>query len=101
MDKRTEKLLAFLDASPSVYHAAANIEAELKNAGYTRLNEGEMWELAPGGKYFVSRGGIFEFNTKHDTAFRIHGGLPKLFRIHLTQTFVTLNFVVLVTSYFV
>ena len=33
MDKRTEKLLHFLDASPSVYHAAENIENELKNAG--------------------------------------------------------------------
>ena len=73
MDKRTEKLLAFLDASPSVYHAAANIEAELKNAGFTRLDEAKQWELTPGGKYFVSRGGSAVL------AFRIPAAAPKGF----------------------
>ena len=57
MEKRTEKLLNFLDASPSVYHAAENIAKELKNAGYTRLSEAEKWELVPGGKYYLTRGG--------------------------------------------
>ena len=57
MDKRTEKLLAFLDASPSVYHAAEKIANELKNAGYTRISEAEKWELVPGGKYYLIRGG--------------------------------------------
>ena len=70
MDKRTEKLLAFLDASPSVYHAAANIEKELKNAGYTRLSEAEKWELVPGGKYYLTRGGSAVL------AFRIPEGEP-------------------------
>ena len=73
MDKRTEKLLAFLDASPSVYHAAANIEYELKNAGYTRLNEAQKWELVPGGKYYLTRGGSAVL------AFRIPAGEPKGF----------------------
>ena len=73
MDKRTEKLLAFLDASPSVYHAAANIETELKNAGFTRLDEAKQWELTPGGKYYVSRGGSAVL------AFRIPAGTPKGF----------------------
>ena len=57
MEKRTEKLLNFLYASPSVYHAAENIAKELKNAGYTRLSEAEKWELVPGGKYYLTRGG--------------------------------------------
>ena len=57
MDNRTEKLLTFLDASPSVYHAAKNIENELKAAGYTRLDEGKKWDIAPGGKYYLTRGG--------------------------------------------
>ena len=70
MDKRTERLLAFLDASPSVYHAAANIENELKSAGYTALREGQKWELVPGGKYYVSRGGSAVI------AFRIPEGEP-------------------------
>ena len=73
MDQRTEKLLKFLDASPSVYHAAANIENELKNAGYTYLSEAEKWELAPGGKYYLTRGGSAVL------AFRIPEGEPKGF----------------------
>ena len=69
MDKRTEQLLAFLDASPSVYHAAANIENELKNAGYTRLSEAEKWQLAPGGKYYLTRGGsaVLAFRVPNET----------------------------------
>ena len=70
MDKRTERLLQFLDASPSVYHAAANIEKELKAAGYLRLSEAEKWTLAPGGKYYISRGGSAVL------AFRIPAGTP-------------------------
>ena len=73
MDKRTEKLLAFLDASPSVYHAAKNIEDELKKAGYTALSEAQRWELAPGGKYYVTRGGSAVL------AFRIPRRWPKGF----------------------
>ena len=70
MDKRTEKLLAFLDASPSVYHAAENIANELKNASYTCLSEGQAWELVPGGKYYLTRGGSAVL------AFRIPEGNP-------------------------
>ena len=39
-------------------------------------------------------------DSEQNTSLRIHGGLPELFRIHLTQTFVTLDLVVLVTTYF-
>ena len=57
MDNRIYNLMSFLDASPSVYHAVANLEAELKNAGYTPLLEGDSWNLVPGGKYYLTRGG--------------------------------------------
>ena len=80
MDMRTERLLAFLDASPSVYHAAANIENELKNAGYTRLNEAEKWQLAPGGKYYLTRGGSAVL------AFRIPQGNPKGFMLSASHS---------------
>ena len=73
MEKRTEKLLNFLDASPSVYHAAENIAKELKNAGYTRLSEAEAWDLIPGGKYYLTRGGSAVL------AFRIPEGKPSGF----------------------
>ncbi len=57
MDKRTKALMAFLDASRSVYHAAAYLAGELENAGYTRLQEHENWNIVPGGKYYLTRGG--------------------------------------------
>ena len=53
----TRRLLAFLDASPSCYHAAANVSEALLQAGYARLYEGEPWQLTEGGRYFVLRGG--------------------------------------------
>jgi len=80
MDKRTERLLAFLDASPSVYHAAANIEAELKNAGYTRLDEARDWALVPGGKYYLMRGGSAVI------AFRIPEGKPSGFMMSASHS---------------
>ena len=43
------QLLDFLDASPSCYHAVANVAAELERAGYVKLLESRKWELAAGG----------------------------------------------------
>ena len=73
MDKRTKALMAFLDASHSVYHAAAYLADTLENAGYTRVFEGEKWSLAPGGKYYLIRGGTAVM------AFRVPHGTPKGF----------------------
>jgi len=52
----SRQLLTFLDASPSCYHAAANVAKELLAADYTRLYEGEPWHLEEGGRYFTLRG---------------------------------------------
>ena len=57
MNDRVQALMRFLDNSPSVYHAVENLRTELENAGYTRLSEGEKWELTNGGKYYLTRGG--------------------------------------------
>ena len=57
MDKRTKALMAFLDASHSVYHAAAYLADTLERSGYTRLLESDSWQLTPGGKYYLTRGG--------------------------------------------
>lgn len=56
-NERIEKLQKFLDASRSVYHAVENLRQELQAQGYTRLEEGMRWELVPGGKYYLTRGG--------------------------------------------
>ena len=57
MEKRTEKLMSFLDASVSAYHAVAYLSETMERAGYTQLSEGERWELTAGGKYYFIRGG--------------------------------------------
>ena len=57
MHPSIKNLCEFLDASPSVYHAAANVAAMLEAAGYRRLSEGDKWALEKGGKYYFTRGG--------------------------------------------
>ena len=47
----------FMNTSPSGYHAVANLAAMLENAGYVRLLEQDAWDIQPGGKYYVGRGG--------------------------------------------
>ena len=73
MDHRTRKLMDFLDASVSVYHAAAYLTDTLEQAGYTRLSEGENWNLTAGGKYYLTRGGTAVL------AFRVPETTPKGF----------------------
>ena len=70
MDERIEALRAYLDSAHSVYHAVAGLQKELENGGYTRLFEQDAWELQPGGKYYLTRGGAAVM------AFRIPEGSP-------------------------
>lgn len=57
MNKNTfiERLLAFLQASPTPFHAVANMAAGLDEAGFQPLNEADEWQLQPGGRYYVTR----------------------------------------------
>jgi len=73
-------LMDFLDASPSVYHAVANLENELKNADYTPLFESDSWNLVPGGKYYLTRGGSAIM------AFRIPEGKPTGFMMSASHS---------------
>ena len=57
MNTRIESLINFLDSAHSIYHAVAALEEQLKDAGYTRISEADAWELIPGGKYYLIRGG--------------------------------------------
>ena len=68
MTERIKALCDFLDASHSVYHAAAYLADELEKAGYSRLSEAHSWELVPGGKYYLVRGGtaVMAFRTPTD-----------------------------------
>ena len=57
MDTRIKGLCDFLNASHSSFHAVAYLESLLSEQGYTRLSEGDGWQLVPGGKYYITRGG--------------------------------------------
>ena len=56
MDNRVKELQDFLDKAHSVYHAVSWIQTALEAAGYSRLQEQQSWQLAPGGKYYMTRG---------------------------------------------
>jgi len=53
----SRELLAFLDSSPTSFHAVANMAGELSAAGFERLLEGRSWTLRAGGSYYVTRNG--------------------------------------------
>lgn len=57
MENINRELLDFIDRSPTAWHAAANIAAELERAGYSRLYEEENWLLHAPGKYYAVRNG--------------------------------------------
>lgn len=50
-------LLAFLDASPTPWHAVEEMKRRLAAAGFALLREEDAWQLRPGGAYMVERGG--------------------------------------------
>lgn len=59
----TQRLLKWLDQSPCSFLAVLTIETELKNAGFSFLDERDKWNLEKGGKYYVKKNGsaIFAF----------------------------------------
>ena len=73
MDNRIAALCGFLNKAHSVYHAQNAVVNELKRAGYIPLEEQDIWDLVPGGKYYLTRGGTAVI------AFRIPQGMPKGF----------------------
>jgi aspartyl aminopeptidase len=72
-------LIAYIDRSPTPYHAVAETRARLVAAGYEPLNEDAVWELAAGDRRFVVRndGSLVAFEvgstSPADAGFRIVG----------------------------
>jgi aspartyl aminopeptidase len=48
-------LLAYIDASPTPYHAVAEAGRRLERAGFRRLSEGDRWGLSTGDRVYVVR----------------------------------------------
>ena len=53
----TARLLELLAASPTPFHAVEASAATLARHGFSELREEDPWELAPGQKRYVKRGG--------------------------------------------
>ncbi|MCD8022613.1 MAG: M18 family aminopeptidase [Lachnospiraceae bacterium] len=61
----TERMLSFISASPTAFHAVKNIAEQLEEAGATRLLESQCWDLVLGDCYYVTR------NDSSIIAFRV------------------------------
>lgn len=55
--EHAEDLADFVAASPSSFHAAAEVARRLEAIGFTRLEERDAWPAQPGGRYLVVRDG--------------------------------------------
>ena len=79
VDPALAELLAFLDASPTPYHAVASAAAHLEAAGFRRLQDSGDWTIAPGDACYSIRAGssilAVRAGTKPpaETGFRIAG----------------------------
>lgn len=72
-----EDFARFLAASPSSYHAAAEVARRLDAAGYTGLDESQDWPTGPGKRYVVRDGAVVAWSqpaaSGPTTPFRILG----------------------------
>ena len=57
MTELVRDLLAFIDASPTPYHAVSESARRLESAGYRRCAEAEVWDLSPGDRRYTIRNG--------------------------------------------
>ncbi|OPX56699.1 aspartyl aminopeptidase [Oceanospirillum multiglobuliferum] len=73
-----QQLLAFLDASPTPFHATQKMLEQFLAAGYQSLDERDTWSLQSGGRYVVTRNAssLVAFTLPSDpvvTGFRLMG----------------------------
>jgi aspartyl aminopeptidase len=79
MSDAARDLVAFIDASPTPYHAVAEVSRRLAAAGFRECAEQELWSLGPGDRRFVVRNGgslvAFQVGSESpiDGGFRIVG----------------------------
>jgi aspartyl aminopeptidase len=76
-DDEARGLCAYVDASPSPFHACAQAAARLEEAGFARLAETDAWPREPGRYYLLRGGSLVAWNSEHAdgpaTPFRVVG----------------------------
>ena len=83
MDKfyrESEKLLRFIERSPSCFHVVDQVSRMLEEKGFRYLSEHQKWQLRSGGKYYVTR------NGSSVIAFQIPGGEAQGFHMICSHT---------------
>ncbi len=75
-----QKLLKFIEKSPTSFHAVASCVDALEKKGFVPLCEGDEWALSVGGKYYVTR------NRSSIIAFELPRTTPNHFLIAASHT---------------
>lgn len=53
--ENAEKLLDFIQKSPTAFHAVEEMSLRFRQEGFEELKENTPWNLKKGGRYFVTR----------------------------------------------
>lgn len=71
-----DRILRFIDESPTPFHVVTTVAEELDGAGFTRLDERDEWPLGPGAHYVVRGGSLIAWHSsgRPTAGFRIVGG---------------------------
>jgi aspartyl aminopeptidase len=73
----TDDLAAFVQASPSPYHAVASVAARLERAGFRQVTEAERWDGESGGRYLLRGGAVVAWyvpaSALPETPYRVVG----------------------------
>ncbi|MBQ7612029.1 MAG: M18 family aminopeptidase [Spirochaetaceae bacterium] len=72
MKNDAQKLIDFIDASPSMFHAVENAATYLRQCGFKELREHETFQMEVGGSYFVVKNSSAVIAWKNGTD--IHKG---------------------------
>jgi aspartyl aminopeptidase len=78
MQDAVADLLAFLDRSPTPYHAVAESVRRLEAGGYREARAEDLWELGPGEKRYSVRGGGSLVALRMGAASPVQGGFRVL-----------------------
>ena len=55
MNEMTKGLFDFIDNSPTAFQAVEQVKEILNKEGYTELEEGKVWNVHKGGKYYTTK----------------------------------------------